>query len=130
MAITYGMSVKEFWDDDPDLFWAYRFSYYERLKYENNNFNQNAWLQGAYIYEAVQVAINNSFGKHKLAYSKYPYGTPQEEIERREQEETKRNQELLMVKLQARVAMVQAIMGKNKSSTATEGNTEGGENDK
>lgn len=128
MAITYGMSVKEFWDDDPDLFWAYRFSYYERLKYENETFNQNAWLQGAYIYEAVQVAINNSFGKHKLAYSKYPYGTPQDEIDRREKEEAKKQQELLVAKLCARVTTVQAIMGKNESSTTEEGNTKGGEN--
>ena len=34
MAITYGMSVKEFWEDDPDLFWAYRFSYFEKIKTE------------------------------------------------------------------------------------------------
>ena len=127
MAITYGMSVKEFWEDSPDLFWAYRFSYFERLKYENNVFNQNAWLQGAYIYEAVQVAINNSFGKHKLAYSKYPYGTPEEEIKRREKEEQVKQQELLVAKLCARVTTVQAIMGKNKSSTTPEGKTEGGE---
>lgn len=127
MAITYGMSVKEFWEDSPDLFWAYRFSYYERLKYENNNFNQNAWLQGAYIYEAVQVAINNCFGKHKLAYSEYPYGTPPEEIERREAEKRQKEQELLVAKLCARVTTVQAIMGKNQSSTTTEGNAEGGE---
>ena len=130
MAITYGMSVKEFWEDSPDLFWAYRFSYYERLKYENNIFNQNAWLQGAYIYEAVQVAINNSFGKHKLVYSKYPYGTPQEEIEKREKEEQIKQQELLVAKLCSRVTTVQAIMGKNKGSTTTEGNAEGGENNK
>lgn len=126
MAITYGMSVKEFWEDDPDLFWAYRFSYYEKVKYENEVYNQNAWLQGAYIYEAVQVAINNSFGKHKLEYSKYPYGTPEEVIRERELKEQKRQQELLVAKLCARVTTVQAIMGE-KSSTTEEGNTKGGE---
>lgn len=44
MALTYGMSVKEFWEDDPDLFWAYRFSYYIKQKEEQEKFNSNAWL--------------------------------------------------------------------------------------
>ena len=126
MAITYGMSVKEFWDDNPDLFWAYRFSYYEKMKNENEIFNQNAWVQGAYIYEAVQVAINNSFGKHKLEYSKYPYGTPEKIIAEKEAQRQQKEQELLVAKLCARVTTVQAIMGK-KSSTTKEENTEGGE---
>ena len=56
MAITYGMSVKEFWEDNPDLFWAYRFSYYERLRINQEIFNNNAWLQGAYVQDAVSVA--------------------------------------------------------------------------
>ena len=38
MAITYGMSVKEFWEDSPDLFWAYRFSYYKKKLEELTKF--------------------------------------------------------------------------------------------
>ena len=53
MAITYGMSVKEFWEDDPNLFWAYRFYYYNKMTNQQEIFNYNAWLQGAYIYEAI-----------------------------------------------------------------------------
>ena len=68
MAITYGMSVKEFWEDNPDLFWAYRFSYYTKLKNEQEIFNNNAWLQGAYFYEAISVALCNSFSKQKIEY--------------------------------------------------------------
>lgn len=74
MAITYGMSVKEFWEDDPNLFWAYRFSYYERLRINQDIFNSNAWLQGAYFNEAVSVALCNAFSKSKVEYSKQPYG--------------------------------------------------------
>ena len=59
MAITYGMSVKEFWEDDPNLFWAYRFSYYNKMTDKQEIFNYNAWLQGAYIYEAVQGLLTN-----------------------------------------------------------------------
>lgn len=74
MAITYGMSVKEFWEDDPNLFWAYRFSYYERLRINQDIFNNNAWLQGMYFNEAVSVALYNAFSKSKVEYSKQPYG--------------------------------------------------------
>lgn len=73
MAITYGMSVKEFWEDNPDLFWAYRFSYYERLKIEQEIFNNNAWLQGMYFNEAISVALCNAFSNSKIEYSKQPY---------------------------------------------------------
>ena len=121
MAITYGMSVKEFWEDDPDLFWAYRFSYYERLKNEQEMFNQNAWLQGGYICEAVQVAINNCFNKKKVQYSKQPYGT--EEVK----EDFKTKQNTLIANIKGRAKQVQAIMGKNESSITNKGNTEGGE---
>lgn len=79
MAITYGMSVKEFWEEDPNLFWAYRFSYIEKIKFENEDKNQTAWLQGAYIYEAVSIALANAFSKQKLSYSKLPYGVKVEE---------------------------------------------------
>lgn len=79
MAITYGMSVKEFWEEDPDLFWAYRFSYIEKIKFENEDKNGTAWLQGAYIYEAVSIALANAFSKQKLSYSKLPYGVKVEE---------------------------------------------------
>ena len=74
MAITYGMSVKEFWEDDPDLFWAYRFSYFTKLKSEQEIFNNNAWLQGAYFHEAVTVALCNAFSKTSVKYSTKPYG--------------------------------------------------------
>lgn len=124
MAITYGMSVKEFWEDSPDLFWAYRFSYFTKMKNEQELFNHNAWLQGGYICEAVQVAINNCFGKQKIEYSKQPYGV---EKNTSNVDKNKLKQEVLVAQIKGRVAQVQAIKGNNKSSTTDKGNTEGGE---
>ena len=113
MAITYGMSVQEFWEENPDLFWAYRFSYFEKLKLNQEINNYNSWLQGAYICESVQVAINNCFNKQKIEYSKKPYGLTEEENENINQKE----QNLLAIKIKNRVLQVQAIKGKNKGST-------------
>lgn len=123
MAITYGMSVKEFWEDNPDLFWAYRFSYYTRMKDEQDNMNFKLWLQGAYFHEAVAVALANSFGKgKKISYTQKPYNLTKEDEER----EIKENKKKLEIQIRNRISQVQAILGKNKSEALEKG--EGGEN--
>ena len=120
MAITYGMSAKEFWEDNPDLFWAYRFSYYESLKLQQKVFNHNAWLQGAYFYDALLIALNNSFTKKRLDYPSEPYNlkgnTEQPE------DEKKRQIEIQVADIRARIKQVNKI----KSSTTDKGKTEGG----
>lgn len=125
MAITYGMSVKEFWEDNPDLFWAYRFSYFERLNKEQEITNHNAWLQGAYFHEAMSVAIFNTFSKQKREYSKAPYGIKKDVEEKHEnQNQIQILKEALVKQIQDRVAQVRAL---KESSTTEKGNTEGGE---
>lgn len=124
MAITYGMSIKEFWEDNPDLFWAYRFSYFTKLKSNQELFNQNAWLQGAYFHEAVSVALHNTFSKQKTTYTNSPYGVKKEELK---EETIKKQSEILTKRIMERVSQVQAIKGEDKSSTTEKGNTKGGE---
>ena len=93
------MSNKEFWEEDPDLFWAYRFSFYNEKKRESETINYSAWLSGAYFCEAVSVALNNAFSKNKIDYSNKPYGSSKEE-------EIIENE---VVNIQNRVAEVQAL---------------------
>ena len=126
MAITYGMSAKEFWEEEPDLFWAYRFSYYEKLKINKEIFNHNAWLQGTYFCEAVGVALNNSFSKNKVNYPEKPYNLDKQEVV---QDEKKSKQDLLVTSIKERAKQIQAIMGKNTSSTLPKGEnkTKGGD---
>lgn len=113
LAITYGMSANEFWEGNPDLFWAYRFSYYTKMKSEQENMNFQAWLQGAYIHEAVSVAIANNFGKGKRAsYTKKPYNLTKEDEER----EVQREQKELEMKIRNRIAEMQKIKGVTNST--------------
>lgn len=118
MAITYGMSVKEFWEDDPDLFWAYRFSYFTKLKAEQEMFNNNAWLQGAYFHEAIIVALCNAFSKQKVKYSEKPYGF--EDRAEITEEQKKKQIEMNVADMKARIAQVNAI---RKNSTTVKGTT-------
>lgn len=106
MAITYGMSVKEFWEEDPNLFWAYRFSYFERLKTQQDIFNNNAWLQGAYFLEAMSISLNNAFGKGNLKYSDKPYGHNRAELT---EEQQKQQLELNIADIKSRILQVNKI---------------------
>ena len=112
------MSIKDFWENDPELFWAYRFSYITKMKREIEAQNYNAWLQGLYFYEGVSIAIANGFGKATLKYPEEPYG-----LEKKKKKKPKMTQqEQTLIELKGRVAQVQALWknkekGKKESST-------------
>lgn len=63
-----GMSYDEFWYGDPFRAVAYRAAH--RLRIEQAN--QQLWLQGLYVHNAVAVAINNAFSKQKQKYIAEP----------------------------------------------------------
>ena len=73
--ISIGMTSTEYWAGDPKLARFYRKAY--RLKQEQ--MNQEAWLQGLYIYDAVSTALHNALrgmGKNPPPakdYAKVPY---------------------------------------------------------
>ena len=73
--IAIGMSFAEYWEGDSKLAQYYRKAY--RIKQEETN--NNAWLQGMYIYDAVSTALHNALrgmGKNKPPakdYAKQPY---------------------------------------------------------
>ena len=115
------MSIKDFWENDPELFWAYRFSYINKLKRESEQNNYNAWLQGAYFFEGVSIALSNGFGNSKLKYPEMPYGMEENKHNKPKMTE----QEKLTIELKGRVAQVQALWknkekGKKKKSSTTE----------
>lgn len=72
------MSSKEFWEDDPQLYWAYRTFYLQKLKSESETMSYKAWLQGSYTCLAVSVALNNAFSKKKAEYPNKPMGMEEE----------------------------------------------------
>lgn len=70
--LAIGMSYAEFWAGDPTLARYYRKAY--RIKQEE--INNNAWLQGMYIYDAVATALHNALaGKNTQPrkYAQQPY---------------------------------------------------------
>jgi hypothetical protein len=85
--LAIGMSSAEYWEGDCSLTRYYRKAY--KLKQEE--INNNAWLQGLYIYDAVTTALHNALrGKNTKAreYAKQPYNYEKNE-EKSEYEKAK-----------------------------------------
>ncbi len=65
--MAWGMTYAEYWHGDTLMHKAFR----EKAKIETERDNYNAWLAGAYIYNAINVAIVNNFGKKRTQLRHY-----------------------------------------------------------
>lgn len=89
-----GMTYHQYWDEPPYLAVVYRRAY--RLKREVDN--ENFWLQGLYMYDAVAVTLQNAFSKRGAKKEKYLerpidiFPLTEAEKARREEEERKKMQ--------------------------------------
>ena len=59
----FGMSSKDFWEEDPQLYWAYRTFYLKQKEMEVDTMKYNAWLQGNMQSIATSISLKNAFGK-------------------------------------------------------------------
>lgn len=116
LALHSGMSYKEFWEEDPEIFWAYRFFYFKKQELENEKINYTAWLNGLYVYSAVSVSLSNAFkSKGSLGdnYLEQPinlFGAKKEDEEKIKRE-NKIAQEL---KIKNRALQIEKILNNKK----------------
>lgn len=84
--LSIGMTAEQYWDDDCTLVKHYRKAY----ELQNRRKNQELWLQGMYIYEALCNAspLLNPFSKEKkpLPYPDRPYPLTKEDAIKEEKE--------------------------------------------
>lgn len=71
----FGMSSTEFWEEEPQLYWAYRFSFMKKQEIEQQSkieqMRLNCWLQGKINTLAFSIALNNAFSKKHLDFPDY-----------------------------------------------------------
>lgn len=70
--LAIGMTYEQYWEGSADLVRAYRRAFELQQEFQN----QQAWLQGLYIYEAlvdVSPALRSMGAKKPKPYSKKPY---------------------------------------------------------
>lgn len=108
--LSIGMTPEQYWDGDPQLAKHYRKA--DELKRQRRN--QELWLQGMYIYEALcDVApIFHAFAKRgtkPTPYTDHPYSITSKEREdekklqeKRERDKARRYMEAQMAKLNKR----------------------------
>ena len=69
------MSSQEFWEEDPQLYWAYRIFYLKKLEAESKEkyeyLKYDSWLKGNMNYIATSISLNNAFSKTKHDYPKF-----------------------------------------------------------
>lgn len=90
--LSIGMTEEQYWDRDSTLVVAYRKA--EELK--TNRKNQEMWLQGAYIYEALcRVSpLLHAFAKKgtkPVPYIAEPFAITEKQAEYRQEEKEKKN---------------------------------------
>lgn len=68
----FGMSSEDFWENDPQLYWAYRTFYFKKLELEQTieteHMKYDSWLKGNLNYIAQMTALSNAFSKSKTEY--------------------------------------------------------------
>lgn len=86
--LAMGMTWTQFWIDEPELATAYRKAEMIRKRRKN----EELWLEGIYVAEALSATVGNMFGKgQKHSYPAEPFPlTVDEQRERREKEEKAR----------------------------------------
>lgn len=89
----FGMSSIDFWENEPQLYWAYRFSYLKEQeinqKLETHKMQLTCWLQGKINEIAYEVAINNAMSKKKVEFPTF-----EKMFEKQQLSETKAYKEL------------------------------------
>lgn len=90
--LSIGMTEEQYWDRDSTLVVAYRKA--EELK--TNRKNQEMWLQGAYVYEALCLVspLLHAFAKKgtkPVPYIAEPFAITEKQAEYRQEEKEKKN---------------------------------------
>lgn len=94
----FGMSSTDFWENDPQLYWAYRIFYLKKQEYDAESIKYNAWLNGNTQSVGTQLAIIKTFGKnHQAEYPQYEEMFPQtDNIEEKNRKLTKKEANILV----------------------------------
>lgn len=87
--MAYGMTYDQYWYGDPWMVRAYAQAYLLKRKIEN----EQAWIEGAYFYNAMSAVMTTAFSKSRKEYVKKPLEFyPKTEAEKEEEKRQKRRE--------------------------------------
>jgi hypothetical protein len=105
------MSYAEYWEGDPSLPKYYRKAY--RIK--QDEINNNAWLQGVYIYDAISTALHNALRDPKKSRAK-EYAPKPYDFRHKEKTEQEKAKEVAAEREKAATWMENFVRANNRKS--------------
>jgi hypothetical protein len=106
--LAMGMTWAQFWLDDPGLATAYR----KANAIRNRRKNEELWLAGMYVAEALSATVGNMFTKgSKHEYPSEPFPITKDEQEERQEREKKARMERMKAAFVARSLQVNTKLG-------------------
>lgn len=108
--LIMGMTPEQFWDGESWLKKHYRAAYRQRMRNEERIRDQQAWLTGIYIRDAIQsvAVLVNGFVPKGASPAAYPEVPRLEKAEKEKAETDKRKREELQ--MQRAMAMFQTMV--------------------
>jgi hypothetical protein len=80
------MSYEEYWNERPSLCKAYRKAHEIKL----NRTNEELWMQGLYVRDALASTVGSMFSKHAIEYPNEPYPITDKQAELKKEREAKK----------------------------------------
>ena len=113
------MTYDQYWSGDPALAKAYRRA--DQLRKDRRN--EEMWLQGMYVYEAIADCspLLHAFAKNGVKAHPYPaepYPLTEKEKKAREERDAKRQREQMMAQMEAWTERINQTISKTKGVTA------------
>ena len=121
--LAMGMTWSQFWEDEPKLAVAYRKA--DRIRKRQKN--EELWLEGVYMAEALNATVGNMFSKgNKNQYPSEPFPlTADEQQERREREEKLRMERMKAAFIAKSLQMNTRLGGKPNDDHGEKSGTSG-----
>lgn len=106
--LAMGMTYEQFWEGDPSLVRAYRTA--DRINRRRRN--EEMWLNGLYMMEALSSTVGNMFAKGAThQYPHEPFPITLEEQEERKERERRAKMERIKAAFTARALSMNAKFG-------------------
>ena len=102
-----GMSYELFWYGNPEAVIDFRKA--DEIKKKRKN--EELWLSGTYMADALLSTVGNMFSKNKFAYPSEPKPITLAEAEERKEREKKAKEESIKARFMAKALSVNASIG-------------------
>ena len=110
MYLAMGMTYEQFWDGDANLTVVYR----EADEIRRRRRNQELWLEGVYMVEALSATVGNMFTKGtKHQYPSEPLPITVAEQQERKEREEKAKMERIKARFTAKALSMNTRIGGN-----------------